>query len=95
MLSCLSDLQDLVNPHEVLKNAERYTVSDSTQRTFTLLLYSQGPKVGCGEGGCGACTVIVDRLDAGNGELKLLHQMALNSAVPTADDAQLLLLGCA
>ena len=32
-----------------------------------LLIYMQGPKLACGEGGCGACAVLVERKDAVTG----------------------------
>ena len=38
-----------------------------------------GTKVGCGEGGCGACTVAVARLQPGGGGQ--IHHRAVNSCI--------------
>eukprot|EP00879_Flechtneria_rotunda_P032210 GHRR01035378.1.p1 GENE.GHRR01035378.1~~GHRR01035378.1.p1 ORF type:complete len:320 (+),score=95.90 GHRR01035378.1:95-1054(+) len=58
-------------------------VFDASARLIDVLrngTRSKGPKIGCGEGGCGACSVLVHRLDPVTGTV---HTSIVNSCLAT------------
>lgn len=74
-------------------NGERREISASQARRATVLSYLRdvegltGAKLGCGEGGCGACTVLVSRYDRRNGRLDHRAVNACLAPVATLDGA--------
>jgi len=41
----------------------------------------KGTKLGCGEGGCGACTVVLQALDEGTGGKGKIRHLAVNACL--------------
>ena len=66
----------------LLVNGRRHTLTDpSNDMTLAGFLRGdlglRGTKIGCGEGGCGSCTVTVSKME-GDGEV---HHRAVNACI--------------
>jgi xanthine dehydrogenase/oxidase len=73
-------------PLEFYLNGTRIQLSDpNPQWTLLDFIRSQhglkGTKLGCGEGGCGACTVVIQTLDAHQERRGTVKHLAVNACL--------------
>ncbi|XP_058060425.1 xanthine dehydrogenase [Anopheles bellator] len=79
----LADLFDSKEPLTFFVNGKK-VVDSNPDPDCTLLVYLRenlrlcGTKLGCAEGGCGACTVMVSKIDRSTGNL---HHLAVNACL--------------
>jgi xanthine dehydrogenase/oxidase len=73
-------------PLEFYLNGTRIQLSDpNPQWTLLDFIRSQhglkGTKLGCGEGGCGACTVVIQTLDTSREQRSRVKHLAVNACL--------------